>query len=117
MNVYHCMIDLKADAKALAFAQAMELWMEHLKSRTAIKSWRLMRRKLNLASDHYRDFMLVVEFEDMAQLDKAFRVVGSERDEHVAKLHAQVQHMIAEKSVALYRTFPDPERVERLGLI
>lgn len=117
MNVYHCMIDLKDDAKALAFANAMDQWMEHLKAKGAIRSWRLMRRKLNLASDRYRDFMLVVEFEDMSQMDQAFRVIGSETDEQVEKLHDFVQHMIGEKSFALYRSFPDPERVERLGLV
>lgn len=117
MNIYHALIDLKDDAKALAFAQAMELWMEHLKAAGAIQSWRLLRRKMNLASSDFRDFMLVVEFADMTQMDKAFRVVGSQKDPHVEKLHSQVQHMIHYKSCGLYRSFPDPERVERLGLI
>ena len=117
MNVYHCMITLKDDAKALAFAQAIDQWMEHLKEEGALQSWRLMRRKLNLASDRFGDFMLVVEFEDMAQMDAAFRIVGRAQDANVEKLHGFIQHMIEEKHFGLYRTFPDPERVERLGLI
>jgi hypothetical protein len=35
MNLYHCMIDLKDDAKALAFAQALGAWMDCLKGRGA----------------------------------------------------------------------------------
>lgn len=27
MNLYHCMIELKSDAKALAFSAAVEAWM------------------------------------------------------------------------------------------
>ncbi|MGG7564703.1 DUF6614 family protein [Rhodovulum sp. DZ06] len=117
MNIYHCLIDLKEEGKALAFAQAMEAWMTHLHEEGTILSWRLMRRKLNLASDRFTDFLLVVEFQDFAQFDRAFRLVGSTKDEHVGKLHRMVHEMIAHKYCGLYRTFPDPERVERLGLI
>ena len=31
MNLYTCQIDLKHDAKALAFAQAVTQWMDHQK--------------------------------------------------------------------------------------
>jgi hypothetical protein len=117
MNLYHCMIDLKDDAKALAFAQALDQWMAHLKSQDVIGSWRLLRRKLNLASDAHRDFLLEVEVEDLAQLDRAFRLVGNEKDETVERLHRQVHLMIARTDFGLYRPFPDPERAERMGLI
>ncbi len=30
MTLYICQIDLKQDARALAFAQAVEAWMGHL---------------------------------------------------------------------------------------
>ncbi len=117
MNLYHCMLDLKDDAKALAFAQALEHWMDHLKSKGVIGNWRLLRRKLNLASDAHRDFLLEVEVEDLGQLDRAFRLVGSEKDEMVERLHRQVHLMIAKAEFGLSRPFPDPERAERMGLI
>jgi hypothetical protein len=117
MNLYHCMIDLKDDAKALAFAQALDHWMEHLKSKGVIERWRLMRRKLNLASDAHRDFLLEVEVKDLAQLDQAFRLVGSDKDEAVERLHRQVHLMVAKSDFGLYRPFPDTERAERMGLI
>ena len=50
MNLYTCQIDLKHDAKALAFAKAIDDWMGFLKAKGVIGNWRLLRRKLNLKS-------------------------------------------------------------------
>lgn len=116
MNLYTCQIDLKHDAKALAFAQALTLWMDHLKAAGTIGDWRLLRRKLNLAADRCRDFLLEIEVEDLAQLDRAFRLSGS-HDEEVAALHRAVHDLVATADFGLYRPFPDPERSERMALI
>ena len=116
MNLYHCFIDLKDDAKALAFAQALEHWMDRLKAERVVLRWRLMRVKLNLASEGYSDFMLEVEVADMTQLDKAFRVLGR-RDDEIDALHGRVHSMIERSRFALYRPYPDAERAERMGLI
>ncbi|KUP92580.1 DUF6614 family protein [Tritonibacter horizontis] len=116
MNLYHCQIDLLHEAKALAFASAVEQWMEYLKGRSAITNWRLLRRKLNLANDSCRDFLLEIEFTDMSQLDQAFRILG-EHDEEVARLYANVSALIAKAEFGLFRPFPDPERAERMALI
>lgn len=116
MNLYHCFIDLRDEAKALAFAHAVEGWMEHLKRAGTIRAWRLLRRKLNLAADAYSDFMLEIEVEDLAALDRAFRMSGS-RSEEVDRLLRQITPMIARSRFALYRPFPDPERVERMALL
>jgi hypothetical protein len=116
MNLYHCQIDIHHEAKALAFAGAVEQWMEYLKGRRAIVSWRLLRRKLNLASDNHRDFLLEIEFENLSQLDQAFRILG-EHDEEVERLYRHVSSLIARSDLGLYRPFPDPERAERMALI
>lgn len=116
MNLYTCNIDLKQDAKALAFSAALDTWMSHLQQQGAIGHWRLYRRKLNLAAGCYRDFLLEVEVEDLSQLDRAFRLTGKQDDE-TAQLHARVHDLIAEAEFALYRPFPDPERAERMALI
>lgn len=113
MNVYSCLIDLKDDAKALVFARAVEEWMGYLQSEGLIGQWRLMRRKLNLAADCYRDFLLEVEVDGLAQLDLAFRRSGS-NDEDVARLHRAVHDLVAQSDFALYRPFPDPERMALL---
>lgn len=116
MNLYTCSIDLKQEAKALAFASAVEDWMTFLQNSGTIKSWRLLRRKLNLASDKHRDFLLEIEVEDLSQLDKAFRLSGKQ-DETVSELHRAVNVLIANSDFGLYRPFPDPERSERMALL
>ena len=116
MNLYHCMIDLKQDAKALHFAKALDDWMTHLKQVGVINNWRLMRRKLNLASDDHCDFLLEIEVTDLAQLDHAFRLAGTQDDE-VARLHRVLHDQVGHSRFGLYRPFPDPERSERVALI
>lgn len=116
MNVYTRQIDLKKDAQALPFAAALENWMSHLQAAGVVGNGSLMRRKLNLASDVYRDFLLQIQVSDMAQLDRAFRWVGQQSDEAEA-LYARMHDMIDSADVALYRPFPDPERAERLAII
>lgn len=116
MNLYTCSIDLKDDAKALAFAKAIDDWMSHLKGEGVIGDWRLFRRKLNLASGEHRDFLLEIEVADLAQLDRAFRVTG-QKDETVETLYRAVNTLVGKADFALYRPFPDPERAERMALI
>lgn len=116
MNIYLCQIDLKQEAKALAFASALGTWMSYLQDKGAVRNWRLTRRKLNLASGQSRDFMLEIEVDDMTQLDQAFKLTGAQDDAVAQKYHA-VHDLIAHADFGLYRPFPDPERAERMALI
>ena len=116
MNLYHCSIDLRDTAKALAFAAAVEAWMTHLQEQGAIGSWRLCRRKLGFGAPQSRDFLLEIEVRDMTQLDEAFRMACTS-DETVERLYTTVHQMVGVVDVALYRPFPDPERAERMALI
>lgn len=116
MNIYCAMISLKSDAKALAFAKAIDDWMGYLKSAGVIENWRLMRRKLNLAADRFDDFMLEIEVNDLSQLDQAFRLTGRHDDE-IAELHRAVHNLIGTADFALYRGYPDMERAERMALL
>lgn len=116
MTSYLCMIDLKSDARALAFCGALEAWMELLRAEGRIESWRLMRRKLNLADENFGDFLLEITVRDLAQLDAAFRFLGKGEDEATARYDRMDQHILRVR-YALYRDFPDPERVERLALV
>lgn len=116
MNLYHCSIDLKNNAKAMAFAQSLEAWMEFLKTAGTINEWRLLRRKLGFVAPDSRDFLLEIECENLTQLDSAFRMVGS-GSEQVDRLYTTVHQMIAQVDFSLYRSFPDPERAERMALL
>lgn len=116
MNLYHVMFELRDDAKALVFAKALDEWLGSIKTAGKIGEWRLMRRKLGLSSGAHCDFLLEIEVDGLAQLDEAFRHVGSHTDE-VERLYYPVHNMISRMEVAVYRPFPDPERAERVALL
>lgn len=116
MNLYHCMIELRSGAKALAFAAAAEAWMGHLEAQGMIRSWRLMRRKFGLASAGHADFILEVEVDGLSQLDEAFAALA-QGDDAVERRYDQFHQMIAKAEVGLYRPYPDPTQRERIALI
>jgi hypothetical protein len=116
MNLYHCMIELRQDAKALAFAAACEAWMGRLQARGMIRGWRLLRRKFGLASGGHPDFLLEIEVEGMAQLEQTFSALATADDDDERRY--QVFHqMIGRAEVGLYRLYPDPAQRERIALI
>jgi len=116
MTIYHCMIDLKSDARALVFAMALDAWLTLLRDAGRIEGWRLMRRKLNLGGDGCADFLLEIEVRNLAQLDEAFHFLGR-ADDQATRLYDQMHQHIARVEFGLYRPFPDPERVERMALL
>ncbi|WP_425100596.1 DUF6614 family protein [Tropicibacter sp. S64] len=116
MNLYTCSIDLRNDGVALKFAKALDDWMGHLKAKGVILDWQLYRRKLNLASQHHRDFLLNIAVQDLSMLDQAFRTLGT-KDEEIDNLYRAVHDQILNADFALYRPFPDPERAERMALL
>ncbi|NBB98469.1 MAG: hypothetical protein GVY34_09930 [Alphaproteobacteria bacterium] len=116
MTSYQCMIDLKPNANELAFARAVAAWFGALQAAGKVAGWHLSRRKLKLAGAGFGDFLLVVEFDDMAQMDRAFAHL-EEGDHDAARLYSQMHGMIDRAEAGLYRPFPDPVPVERLSLI
>ncbi|MFK7944884.1 MAG: DUF6614 family protein [Paracoccaceae bacterium] len=116
MNLYHVMIDLKDDAKALVFAKLLDDWMGYLQGQGKIGEWRLLRRKLGLASDSHTDFLLEIEVDGLAQLDEAFRHASAHSDD-VDRLYYPVHNLIGRVEVGIYRPFPDDARAERVALL
>lgn len=116
MNVYHCLIELRDDAKALAFAAACEGWLSRLQARGMIRGWRLLRRKFGLASGPHSDFILEIEVQGMAQLEEAFAALGQASDEDERR-YALLHQMIGRAEIGLYRPYPDPTQRERIALI
>ena len=116
MNLYHCMIDLKPNANALAFAHALEQWMVDLSQAGCLERWRLFRRKLNLAGPGCADFLLEIEVAELAQLDAAFQYLALTDHDGERRFEA-VHQMIGRAEFGLYRPFPDPAGKERLAIL
>ncbi len=116
MNVYHCMIELRAEARALTFAQACASWMGYLEAQGLITGWRLLRRKFGLASGQHTDFLLEIELAGLTALDTAFAALAAADDE-ATRRYDLMHGMIASADVGLYRPYPDPSQRERIALI
>ncbi|MEX0759491.1 MAG: DUF6614 family protein [Tistlia sp.] len=110
MTVYQGFFDLKPGTGDLEFAGAVEGYLGQLREQGLIESWRLLRRKLGLGPRELGEFQLIMEFADLEQLDHAFTRVST-RSDPVEGLHHAVNSKIARVSFALYRDFPDPQRV------
>lgn len=116
MNLYHCMIELRQDARALAFAAACDAWLSRLRSRGMIRDWRLLRRKFGLASGEHSDFILEIEVEGLTQLEEAFAAL-SRRGEEDERAYDRMHQMIGRVEIGLYRPYPDPSQRERTALV
>ena len=67
------------------------------------------RRKLGLGPPQLREFHILLEVEDLAQLDRAFNQVAARQDP-VESFHHAVNALVTDVFFALYRDFPDPVR-------
>ena len=116
MNVYHCLIELRTEARALSFAHAVGHWLDHLVSLELVSGWRLLRRKFGLASGRHTDFVLEIEIAGLAALDDAFTALA-DADTDAVELYERMHAMIATVEIGLYRPYPDPAQRERIALI
>ena len=110
MDLFLSWFNLKPGASDVEFCDALDRYLGALRDRGEIESFRLSRRKLAFGPPELGEFFLSIEVRDLAQLDRAFLTV-SERREPIESIHAAVNQQICELRSALYRDFPDPQRV------
>ena len=110
MDAYHIWFDLKEGVKDGELADALVHYFEHLKAEGRLARYRITRRKLGLGHPNLPEWNVILDFEDMAQMDRAFVSVSSRADP-VESLHHAVNSRVTNAFFALYRDFPDPGRV------
>ncbi len=108
MDIYELSVDLRTGVRDVEFVAALDAYLGLLQREGKIESWRLLRRKLGLGAGS--EFKVLVETRDLAQLDAAFTAVSS-RDEPIESAHHGVNSLVTNFQAALYRDFPDPNRV------
>jgi hypothetical protein len=109
MDIYNAWFDLKVGVSDAEFFDRLRTYMDRLKDDGLMQGWRLMRRKLGLSAAAVGEFHLMMEFSDLAQLDRAFNRVGSRR-EPIESVHFGVNSQVQNVQFALYRDFPDSIR-------
>ena len=102
MDLYHIWCNLVPGTSDLEFCHAVDRYLGALRAEGRIAGHRIARRKLGL-------FHIVIEVEDLAQLDRAFRGVST-RSGPIEVLHHAVNRSACDVIFALYRDFPDAHR-------
>jgi hypothetical protein len=108
VDVYEISVDLQPGVRDTEFVAALDAYLGYLQREQKIESWRLLRRKLGFGRG--TEFKVLIETRDLAQLDAAFATVST-RDEPVERVHHGVNSLVTNFQAALYRDFPDPNRV------
>jgi hypothetical protein len=110
MDLFLNWFDLAPGVSDTAFCDALDAYLAPLQQRGEIAGYRLTRRKLAFGPAELGEFFLVIEVENLAQLDRAFATVST-RAGPIEGLHAAVNQKVRNLRAALYRDFPDPQRV------
>lgn len=110
MNYYDMWVNIKDSRKDLEFAEAVRAYLDYLKGQGMIAGWTLKRRKFGFGPESLGEFNITVWAENLAQLDAAFSHVAT-RSGEVERLHIPVYAAVTDFKSALWRDFPDPERV------
>ena len=110
MDVYQIWCNLKPGVRDLEFVERVDAYLARLRAEGRIEGHRILRGKLGLRPPELAEFLISIEVKDLAQLDRAFEVVATRRDP-VESLHHAVNSLVQDVRFALYRDFPDPQRV------
>jgi hypothetical protein len=109
LDVYHVWCNLKPGVDDIEFVESVRRYLEHLKESEDLRGYRVMRCKLGLRPAQLREFHIMLEFDDLAQMQQVFDRVSARKDP-VESLHYLVNSKVQDVFFALYRDFPDPTR-------
>ncbi len=109
MNLYHVWCNLKDGVRDTEFSDRAAAYLGHLKEQGLIAGYRITRRQLGLGPTELPEFHPILEFEDLAQVDRVFGQVAARADP-TESFHHGVNSLVRDTIFALYRDFPDPVR-------
>jgi hypothetical protein len=109
VDVYQIYCNLKPGMGDLEFVERVATYLDTLQADGRLESYRILRAKLGLKPSNLREFIISLEFRDMAQLDTAFQKVAT-RSDPIEGLHHAVNSQVQDVFFALYRDFPDAVR-------
>jgi uncharacterized protein DUF6614 len=109
LDIYHVWCNLQPGVSDLDFVDKTRKYLEHLEADGRLVRHRITRAKLGLIPAVLREFHIMMEFDGLAQLDRAFSAAAS-RTDPVESFHHAVNSLVKDVLFALYRDFPDPVR-------
>lgn len=106
MDIYHVWCDKKGDISDLAWVTNMQSFLNHLVQEGKMVSYRITRCKMGFRSMDIPEWHIMMEFTDMAQLERAFQRVAPLEGELETK-HQSFNQFADNLQHAYYRDWPD----------
>jgi hypothetical protein len=109
MNHFHIWCNLKVGQDDLQFCESVREFLSYLHERELIEGYYITRRKFVVTPPLLGDFQIVIEFDTIAQMNRAFDYVARGGEE-VEAFHKPITSAVRNVSTALYRDYPEPRR-------
>ena len=107
-DLYTIWADKQGDITDLEWVNGMKSFFDHLISEGRMESYRITRCKMGFRSRaDMPEWMIIMEFHDMAQMDSAFRRVAPLEGELEVKHKSFNQFVGGNIQHALFRDWPD----------
>lgn len=107
-DLYTIWADKQGDISDIDWVTGMKKFFEHLISEGRMESYRITRCKMGFRSiPDMPEFMILMEFKDLAQMDLAFKRVAKKEGELEDKHRSFNQFVAGNIQHALFRDFPD----------
>lgn len=107
-DLYTIWANKKGDITDLEFSSNMRGFLQHLVDEGRMISFRITRCKMGFRSiADLPEWMILMEFEDLAQMDQAFRRVAPLKGELEDKHRSFNQFVADDIQHALFRDWPD----------
>jgi hypothetical protein len=108
MDLYTIWADKEGDITDLEWVNGMKSFFDHLISEGKMESYRITRCKMGFRSiADMPEWMIIMEFNDMGQMDSAFKRVAPLEGELEVKHKSFNQFVSGNIQHALFRDWPD----------
>ena len=108
MDIYHVWCDKKGNIPDREWVEHMKSFLDHLVKEEKMVSYRITRCKMGFRSiADMPEWMILMEFKDMGQMDSAFRRVAPLEGELENKHRSFNQFVAGDIQHALFRDWPD----------
>jgi hypothetical protein len=108
MDIYHIWCEKSSDISDLNWVNNMKSFLDHLVTENKMVSYRITRCKMGFRSiADMPEWHIMMEFNDMAQMDSAFKRVAPLEGELESKHKSFNQFVSGNIQHALFRDWPD----------
>jgi hypothetical protein len=109
MNHLHIWCNLNKGRSERDFGENVQAFLSYLHEREYIEGYFLTRRKFLVMPSDLGEYLIIVQFKSLVQMNRAFEFVAAGADETKA-FHDPIICSVKDMGTALYRDFPEPKK-------